>query len=421
MDGYDYLAGFLIFFLFFIYIVWFGYSIKEENQNNEANKVKINPYDNIPLHRKLIDKKNPKVGLFDLGNHILIVGFILVVIFLFGNQIFEFKSEFEVFSNYPEILDLIVKERQAVFKSDMIRSIVIVCIIALLFWISTKKLIKKSYSLSLIGLIILFDLWNIDMNYVNEDNFSRPSAVKTPFTSNGIDEEIMKDKSSFRIYESYRGFVNGRSSYFHNSISGYHAAKPKRMQDIYDFYLSKNKFNILNMLNVKYIVDLNENNALGLRLNEENLGDAWFIENIINVHNSNEEILSLNDLNYSRDCLSKDLPNKTFTLSETDNIVLNSRKSNELIYNYTAKSESFIVFSEAYYSKGWQAYIDGQKVDHYKINYLLRGMEVPKGDHEIKFIFNPGIIKTGSIIMASSNFILLVLIGLFFRKENLDV
>ena len=82
MDGYDYLAGFLIFFLFFIYIVWFGYSIKEENQNNEANKVKINPYDNIPLHRKLIDKKNAKVGMFDLGNHILIIGLVLIVIFV---------------------------------------------------------------------------------------------------------------------------------------------------------------------------------------------------------------------------------------------------------------------------------------------------------------------------------------------------
>ena len=80
MDGYDYLAAFLIFFLFFIYIVWFGYSVKEENQKENSEKVKINPYDNIPLHRKLIDKKNAKVGLFDLGNHILIVGFILVVI-----------------------------------------------------------------------------------------------------------------------------------------------------------------------------------------------------------------------------------------------------------------------------------------------------------------------------------------------------
>tara|TARA_Y100000814_G_scaffold191424_1_gene140334 strand:+ start:538 stop:801 length:264 start_codon:yes stop_codon:yes gene_type:complete len=82
MDGYDYLAAFLIFFLFFIYIVWFGYSVKEENQKENSEKVKINPYDNIPLHRKLIDKKNAKVGLFDLGNHILIVGFILVVIFI---------------------------------------------------------------------------------------------------------------------------------------------------------------------------------------------------------------------------------------------------------------------------------------------------------------------------------------------------
>ena len=82
MDGYDYLAAFLIFFLFFKYIVWFGYSVKEENQKENSETVKINPYDNIPLHRKLIDKKNAKVGLFDLGNHILIVGFILVVIFI---------------------------------------------------------------------------------------------------------------------------------------------------------------------------------------------------------------------------------------------------------------------------------------------------------------------------------------------------
>ena len=82
MDGYGYLAALLIFFVFFIYIVWFGYSVKEENEKDDTTSVKINPYDNIPLHRRLIDKKNSKVGLFDLGNHILIVGFILVVIFI---------------------------------------------------------------------------------------------------------------------------------------------------------------------------------------------------------------------------------------------------------------------------------------------------------------------------------------------------
>ena len=82
MDGYNILAGFLLFFLFFIYITWFGFTIKVENQKDEGQEIKINPYDQLPLHRKIIDKKNHKVGVFDLGNHILIIGLILIVIFI---------------------------------------------------------------------------------------------------------------------------------------------------------------------------------------------------------------------------------------------------------------------------------------------------------------------------------------------------
>tara|TARA_Y100001970_G_scaffold145739_1_gene178942 strand:- start:1449 stop:1712 length:264 start_codon:yes stop_codon:yes gene_type:complete len=82
MDGYDYLAGFLLLFLFFIYITWFGFSVKQENEKDQASEIKINPYDQVPLQRRLIDKKNSKVGIFDLGNHVLIIGFILVVIFI---------------------------------------------------------------------------------------------------------------------------------------------------------------------------------------------------------------------------------------------------------------------------------------------------------------------------------------------------
>ena len=82
MDGYTLLAGFLLFFLFFIYITWLGFSIKIENEKNEGSEIKINPYDNLPLHRKIIDKKNNKIKIFDLGNHILIIGFILAVIFV---------------------------------------------------------------------------------------------------------------------------------------------------------------------------------------------------------------------------------------------------------------------------------------------------------------------------------------------------
>jgi len=83
MDGYTILAGFLIFFLLFIYLTWFGFSVKVENEKEEnSSEIKMNPYDNLPLSRRLIDKKNPKVGIFDLGNHILIIGVILLVVFV---------------------------------------------------------------------------------------------------------------------------------------------------------------------------------------------------------------------------------------------------------------------------------------------------------------------------------------------------
>jgi len=343
--------------------------------------------------------------------------FLLTLLLLFGSKLFNFQSEMEVFSSYPEILDLLIHERQEVFKSDLIRSIFIVLILSLIFWANSKNFLKKNYSIGLIIIIVLVDLWNIDMKYVNEENFTRASKVKTPFTINEIDKEILKDNSHFRVYEPYRGFVNGRSSYFHNSISGYHAAKPKRIQDLYDFYLSKNKFNVLNMLNVKYLIDLNESNSLSLSVNKENLGNAWFIENLVKVESSNKEILMLDNLNYSKDCLSTELENKIYYQNPNDKIELISRKANELIYEYDSSSENFIVFSEAYYSNGWEAYIDDKKVDHSKVNYLLRGMEVPKGKHTVKFVFKPNVINTGSFIMASSNFILLILIVLYFRRE----
>ena len=82
MDGYTILASFLLLFVLFIYLTWLGFSIKVENEKNEGLEIKINPYDNLPLHRKIIDKKNNKIRVFDLGNHILIIGFILAVIFV---------------------------------------------------------------------------------------------------------------------------------------------------------------------------------------------------------------------------------------------------------------------------------------------------------------------------------------------------
>ena len=128
------------------------------------------------------------------------------------------------------------------------------------------------------------DLWSFNKNYVNDDNFTNASIVKTPFILNDLDKEILNDESDFRVYESFRGFVNGRTSFFHNSISGYHAAKPKRMQDIYDFYLLKNNLRVLDMLNVKYIIDLNESGNIELKINEDVMGSAWFVDAVSYTH-----------------------------------------------------------------------------------------------------------------------------------------
>ena len=134
---------------------------------------------------------------------------------------------------------------------------------------------------------------------MNYDNFTYASIVKTPFILNDVDKEILNDKSDFRVYESFRGFVNGRTSFFHNSISGYHAAKPKRMQDIYDFYLLKNNLRVLDMLNVKYIIDLNESGNIELKMNEDVMGSAWFVDEVRKVTDSNQELLGLSSIDLS--------------------------------------------------------------------------------------------------------------------------
>ena len=125
------------------------------------------------------------------------------------------------------------------------RSIFIVSILFISIFAVKKKYLSKKYIIPILTIIVLVDLWSFNKDYVNDDNFTNSSKVKTPFNINELDKEILLDKSDFRVYESFRGFVNGRTSFFHNSISGYHAAKPKRMQDIYDFYLLKNDLGVL--------------------------------------------------------------------------------------------------------------------------------------------------------------------------------
>ena len=340
----------------------------------------------------------------------------LFLLLLFGESIFKFQSEREVFGAYPEILDMIINERKSIFRTDVMRSIFIVSVLFASIFAVKKKYLSKKYLLPILTIIVLADLWSFNKNYVNDDNFTNASKVKTPFILNDLDKEILNDKSDFRVYESFRGFVNGRTSFFHNSISGYHAAKPKRMQDIYDFYLLKNNLRVLDMLNVKYIIDLNESGNIELKINEDVLGSAWFVDEVQKVTDSNQELLSLSSLDFKKTCLSTHLNNKTYSDSSKNYVEVVEKIPNKIIYNVFSNDTGFIVFSEAFYKNGWVAKINGEVTDIHKVNYLLRGLEVEGGEHEIVFTFEPNVIKTGTLLMASSNILLLILVFFYFRN-----
>tara|TARA_B100001057_G_scaffold501221_1_gene622148 strand:+ start:3474 stop:5894 length:2421 start_codon:yes stop_codon:yes gene_type:complete len=347
------------------------------------------------------------------------------ILYFFGESLFDFKSNFEPFDQYPEILKMIVDERVIVYKSDILRSSVFVILCFGVLYGSINKKIKENYSLFILFLIITVDLWSVDKKYVNEDDFVAKSSISNPFKANIFDLEIQKDKSDFRVFEPFRGLTNGRTSYFHKSISGYNAARPQKMQDLFDFYLFNKNYKVLDMLNVKYIIDVNQSNELELKTNESILGSAWFVEELVSVESLDDEILQLNNIDFKKTAISQNISNKSYKKDPQNSIILKEKRANKLIYEVDAISDQFAVFSEAYYNKGWNAMIvnsgdksiDSKPLSHQRVNYLLRGMEVPAGKYELHFWFDPPVLMTGSIISIFSYVILFLSIGFYFKKS----
>ena len=347
---------------------------------------------------------------------------ITLIIYLFGSKLFSFKSNFEIFSNYPEILNLLIEDRKSILQADSLRSLLIIIFLFSFLFAHLKNILNKNLSISLIIILIVFDLWTINKQYVNADQFISKSNIEVPFKMTNADKAILLDKSDYRVFEPDRGFSNGRTSFYHKSISGYHAAKPKRIQDLYDYYILKNNYDILNMLNVKYIIKDDPDNPLGVTRNPNNFGNAWFVEDIVHVNSSEKELLSLGKIDLRNKAITQNisLKEKSFKKDSLNDIYLYSRNANKLIYKSNSVHNQFAVFSEAFYYRGWQAYIDNVAVDHYKVNYLLRGIEIPSGKHEIKFEFKPKVIQRGSIISVFA-YLILILVFMKFIKEKFYV
>jgi hypothetical protein len=322
----------------------------------------------------------------------------------------------------PEFVRALKEDRKAVFTADAIRSLIYVLLTAAVLWFFIKQKLNRNLTFLGLGLLILVDLVGVGKRYVDSEDFVRSSVVNRPFQATEADREIMRDEGHYRVFDlSGSPFNTARTSFFHNSIGGYHAAKPGRMQELYDFYLSQNNLQVLNMLNTKYFIIPTEEGAVA-QANPETNGNAWFIQEVKMVDNANEAIQALDGINTKRvavvdDDFAEFLPKKQFEADSTASIELVSYQPNELIYRASSESDRMVVFSEIYYPHGWQSYIDGEKVPHFRANYVLRAMMVPAGEHEITFKFEPEVVKTGSSIALASSILLgLLLIGGLFWK-----
>ncbi|GMN05377.1 YfhO family protein [Croceitalea sp. MTPC5] len=320
-----------------------------------------------------------------------------------------------------ELMAMIQRDREAVYISDTIRSLVYVLLVGLITFLFLKDKIKKNLFAILIGTFIVLDLVGVNLRYVNGEDFVRQRAVEQPFQPTAVDQAILKDQSIFRVFDPQEGLNGSRYSYFHKSLGGYHAAKPRKMQDLVEFHLYQNNLQVLNMLNVKYIVQQDEEGASFPAINPDANGNAWFVKQIKTVNSEDVAIKTLDSLNTKNSAVinGRKFPGITdmsFTVDSLARIDLVDYRPNFLKYTSTNTKDGFAVFSEMYYPKGWKVALDGNEVQHYEVNYALRGMKVPAGQHEIVFSFEPEVVKTGSTITLASSVLLglLILAGMVF-------
>lgn len=354
-----------------------------------------------------------------LKNSILILGGLTLLFVVFGSHLFTFSGAQDAQLNQsfgPQLMRALKEDRKSLFFNDALRSLFFIIATAALVYFFIKNKLKSQFLLIGIGVLIAGDLIFVNQRYVNASDFVPKHNMESPFTANEADLQIKKDESRYRVLDlSTNPFNSARASFFHHSLGGYHAAKPQRIQDIFDFHIVKGNQEVLNMLNLKYEIYPDDDQLL-VQENTYANGNAWFVNDIIWVNNANEEILALNEFDSKKQVIInkefKDLiSTESFKASEKAQIKLDSHQPNRLTYSYSTDKNQIAVFSESYYKPGWQVKINNQEVNHFRVNYLLRGLELPKGEGKIEFTFVPQVVQIGSKITLASSLLVLILIG----------
>nr|WP_321406633.1 YfhO family protein [uncultured Carboxylicivirga sp.] len=337
---------------------------------------------------------------------------------------------------YKLLQDNLIAARQYLMTSDAWRSFIFILIGSASLWLYSQNKLASRYIIWGFAILIFIDLWGVDKRYLNNDKFESKTKAKEEFAKSKADEAILKDQDVYyRVFPIYRDpFKDGFTPYWHKSVGGFHGAKLRRYQDLYDRYIYNNwqtlmqtlqkaqtigeleeeleNMPILNMMNTKYII---YNPGAAPVFNPSYMGNAWFVNKVKIVANADEEIAAIGGVNlHSTAVVDERFADqvKGYSVDSIQgSINLMSYAPNKLIFETNTPQNQIAVFSDVYYDKGWNAYIDGNKVDHFRTNYVLRGLMIPEGSHTVEFKFEPKSFYTGQWLAAISSILILLLIA----------
>lgn len=373
----------------------------------------------------------------------------------------EAGTDVQVGEQIANYMDSLEQARISIFQADALRSGLLIFGAALVLFFYFRMKFDRRILISVLGILVLFDVMGVDLRFLNKDSFTSKKEAKVPFNPNpAINSVLEKKELDVRTLNlTVSTFNDASTSYFLKSIGGYHGAKLKRYQQLIEFRINEeigliqNGFRqigtavkmaksnaevdsiyraelnkmlsnlpTLNMLNTKYIIIDPNQPALN---NPFALGNGWFVKDYELVANPDSEVVALNKLNPGKTAVidkrfEQELNGFKPVYDEAGSIKLTDYKANYLAYESNAKTEQLAVFSEIYYQHGWQAYVDGQPVPHFRANFVLRAMKVPAGKHKVEFKFEPSAYAGSEKVAFAGSILLFLLLGgaVFFEMRK---
>ncbi|MFW0714282.1 YfhO family protein [Pedobacter sp. N23S346] len=327
-----------------------------------------------------------------------------------------------------EIINGVVADRVALARADALRTLLFIAIGFGLTWAFITKKMNMQLAFGLLALFILVDLWQVDRRYLNSQNFVSKSDLANHYQARDVDNFISADKDpNFRVFDLSLGdpFKSAETSYFHKTVGGFHSARLKRFQELVDHQLTKSiNQDVLDMLNTKYIITQDpQNGSYKMQRNPTAAGNAWFVESIQFVKNSDEEMKAISSFDAKKEAIVDEsykalVDSKILGTGQEGFIKLTDYKPDHLTYEYSTAKEVVAVFSEIYYNKGWKMYIDGVEKPYFRADYVLRAAKLEAGNHKLEFIFHPTSYYAGENISLAGSIILVIALGFGIYTEN---